>query len=365
MKKMLFLLPVIALAGCDSATSDVELSCEVDKYWSNVNALYLKNAYGDFDTNDTKINVKVTTYEDYAKVTVDNITTVFEKVIEAKDHGEFGYVRLSYKGNFPGSERTALLSIYADIADKQILQYDLNFIGEKTTNAEGREYSIGHFCQPVKEEYIGRNWSAKVPFNHNYKMPNKIERCINDITKKIYCMNTQCNQLALQIGVEHIVLTQKDALLLSQNWDYSNMKLYQNDGVIEDHEKDACEVLYKINQFIYSDSKAVQTVRQAIKDCGDECAAVLAEGKRKDFLIRVPATEDLYKITNKPANAKFLSVNEAQQYVQDGYCLINVVPLASWKLLGKPERTCNYRVYCGSANLMSSDEFYAVELCEE
>ena len=363
MKKILLLLPVLALTACDKPTSNADLTCDLDKNWQRDNVEYTTDADGHFiDAHNTKKDVSVVTYEDYADITVDGITRRFERVVERKDRGEFGYVNITYKGNFPGSERTALLSVYGDITNKQILQYDVIFLGKKAG-----KYTVQHSCIPVKEEYKGEYWQSKVPFHHNYKMPNKTEKCITEIVDKLFCLNEECNKLSLRIGVKSKVLSQEEAFSLSTNWDYSNMKFYQNDGKLEEHEKDACEVIDRINKFIYDndlDSHRFKAIQKAMDDCGDECRPVLATGEMGDFLIQLPETEELRKIANGQKNAKFLSVFNPNQYTKAGYCLVNVVPYNTMKQMGTLDDYCHYRIYCGAPEFMNYDEFYAVEVCD-
>ncbi len=359
MKKFLLLLPVLALTACDKPTSTADLTCNLDKNWQSDNieyTIYKKDPYG------TEIDVRVVTYEDYADVTVDKITTKFEKVREEKHRGdEFGYVTLTYKGNFPGSERTALLNVYGDIANKQILKYYFIFLGKTVGN-----HTVYNSCHPVKEEYCDEFWHCAVPFNHHYKMPNKTEKCITEIVDKVYCLNEECNKLSVHIGVKDKVLSQEEAISLSTNWDYSNMKFYRNDGKLEEHEKDACEVIDRVNKFVYDndlDSHRYKAIQKAIDDCGDECSPVLATGEMGDFLIQLPETEELRKVANGQKNAKFLSVFNPNQYTKAGYCLVNVVPYYTMKKLEMPDNDC-YRIYCGAPEFMNYDEFYAVEVCD-
>lgn len=367
MKKALLLVPVLALAACDKPTSTADLTCTVDKYWQISNALYLNDSYYEYGKdNEAKVDVKVVTYDDYAYVTADGITRKFERVSERKDRGEFGYVGIIYKGNFPGSERTALLDIYANITTKQILQYTLTFIGQKTKNEQGREFSVGHSCYPVKENDKGDSWSSKVAFNHHYKMPNKTERCITGIVEKVFCENEECTKLSVFEEGKTRALSQQEALALSSNWNYKNMKYYRNDGKLEEHEKDACEVLERVNKFIDDNdigARAYHTIQQAMDDCGDDCSAVIAKGEMGDFLIQLPETEELRKIANKKKNAKFLSVFNPNSYTKTGYCLVNVVPYNTMKQMGTPDNNCHYRIYCGAPEYMNYDEFYAVEVC--
>lgn len=373
MKNLTLLLSGLVLAACDQPTSTAELSCDMDKYWQRVNVLYLQGSYTDNEPRDIKVNVKVTTYDNYATVTFDDITTNFEKVAEEKHYGEFGKVYITYKGNFPGSERTALLGVYGDIANKKIIQYNITFVGEKKKHGE-KEFGIQRSCTPIKEEYKGERWSVAVPFNHNYKMPNKTEKCINDIVETVYCISQNEDETCDRLMVysrsgKTLDLTPKDALSISANWDYENMKLYNNDGKLEEHEKDACEVLDRLNKFIHdtgldSDrSEQYITLQREMVAC-DDCGRVIATGDGGDFLIRLPQTNALYNITRAEKNAKFLSIENPKQYAESGYCLVNVVPYNTVEKLGIPSNTCHYRIYCGASENMDYDQYYAVEVCE-
>lgn len=47
------------------------------------------------------------------------------------------------------------------------------------------------------------------------------------------------------------VLTYEQALQISTNWDYNDLKFYTNqDQELQEHEKDACEVLERLTTFI-------------------------------------------------------------------------------------------------------------------
>lgn len=378
MKSIALLLLVLALAACDKPTSTAELSCDMDKHWQRVNALYLAGSYPDNEQRGTEVNVTVTTYDNYATVTYDNITTNFERVAEERYWGEFGNVSITYKGNFPGSERTALLNVDGDIANKKIRQYGITFIGEKEAYKE-HEYGISRSCIPIKEEYKGNGYSAAVPFYHKYKMPNKIERCINEIVQTVFCLNSvgnpdqekeSCDFLMLVThNGKSLDLTQKDALSISSNWDYKNIKLYQNDGKLEEHEKDACEVLDRLNKFIHDtglDSEKSEkyiTIQREMESC-DDCGRVLASGDDGDFIIQLPETNALKNITRADKNAKFLSVFNLNHYAKAGYCLVNVIPYNTMKKLDLPNKTCSYRIYCGAPELMDYNQYYAVEVCQ-
>ena len=145
------------------------------------------------------------------------------------------------------------------------------------------------------------------------------------------------------------------------------MKYYRNDGKLEEHEKDACDVLERVKQFIYDndlDNHKYKALDQAITDaCGFDCRPGVATGEMGDFLVSVPETEELRKIANSQKDAKFLSVFNPNTYAKAGYCLINIIPYSTREKMGDPDNNCNYRIYCGAQEFMNYDEFYAVEVC--
>lgn len=249
MKKLLFLLPIILLAACDKKTSDAELHCLVSSGLEKNSEATLSEQ--DIDkTTDLFLNLK--TFDDYAVVTVNGESINFVKKSEERFSGIFGDVYITYKGILPGTNRNATISIFADISNRVIKQYDLsfddeNFISEKT----GDVMSIGYSCYPVNEEYVDESHSVNVPFDHNYKMPNATEKCINEINEKVLCANDECNELLIHIPSKgSFILTQEEAFSVSPYWDYSDMKFYSNDGIMYDYEKDACDVLKRLNEFI-------------------------------------------------------------------------------------------------------------------
>lgn len=91
---------------------------------------------------------------------------------------------------------------------------------------------------------------------------------------------------------------------------------------------------------------------------------VIATGTMGDFMIKIPETPALKKIASKTKNSKFLSVENPNPMSENGYCLINTIPLNTWEKLGSPNNTCHYRIYCGHLDFVDYDKMYAVEVCE-
>ena len=92
-----------------------------------------------------------------------------------------------------------------------------------------------------------------------------IERCIDQICEKvaydgekIYMLTTlkvhSKDGQSVKMYTNHKVdIPAEDAIKISKNWDYNNIKLYTNtDKKLQQHEKDACETLYNLNMYISS-----------------------------------------------------------------------------------------------------------------
>lgn len=359
MKKVLCILPVLALTACDKPTTSIELECRMNKDWQKpVSMLHTDEDY----MNQVPVLVDVKAYNDHAVLVVNGKESTFYKSREEKSMGEFGRVSVGYEGVFPDTDRLATFSFYGDIASKTILQFDLHFDGEYMLH-DGKRFNMGLSCTPTKKEYIGDNWSANAPWNHDYKMPNKIEKCITTIVDKVYCDNEECDRLYIFHSGRHY-LTAEEAMKISSNWDYSNMRLYSNDGRLEEYEKDACEVVDRL--FKYIDEAGLndsQTIQDAMLECGEECDPVLTTGDQGDFLIRLPESEALLKIANKTKNVKFLSTFNPNSYAKAGYCLLNIIPYSTMEMLGWENKDCHYRLYCGAPEFMDYDQYYAVEVC--
>lgn len=94
-------------------------------------------------------------------------------------------------------------------------------------------------------------------------------------------------------------------------------------------------------------------------------ATIVAIGTSGDYAIAIPATDVVKEIAAKKKTAKFLSVENVDQYVLADKCLLNIIPQNVMEQLGTPENKCNFRLFCGTADDVANNEFYAVELCSE
>lgn len=250
MKKILICLSLVCLAACDKPNSTAEIKCSFLDGWDSAESRVL-DYKTHMDTRDVFMTVK--TYDTYATVTMNGKTERFDKKMELFDADPYNGVFLEYRGVFHGDKaRQGALSVYVNVADETALSYNVVLANEKIAmgkNSKQYDWSAG--CVPVNEKDRGVEWAAKIPFKHKYAKPNKTERCILEIGNKVFCMNDDCSKLIVKYGTEDVILSQEDALKISSNWDYSNMRLYSNaDNEIKDYEKDACDVLDRLNNFI-------------------------------------------------------------------------------------------------------------------
>ena len=110
-----------------------------------------------------------------------------------------------------------------------------------------------------------------------------------------------------------------------------------------------------------------QTINTEIQNATapDQAISIVALGSNGDYVIALPANETITNIAAKKKTAKFLSIDNPAQYVAEGQCLLNIIPVNTMQMLGTPENTCNFRLFCGTADDINNSEFYAVELCSE
>ena len=94
-------------------------------------------------------------------------------------------------------------------------------------------------------------------------------------------------------------------------------------------------------------------------------ATIVAIGTSGDYAIAISATDVVKEIAAKKKTVNFLSVENVDQYVLTDKCLLNIIPQNVMEQLGTPENKCNFRLFCGTADDVANNEFYAVELCSE
>ena len=91
--------------------------------------------------------------------------------------------------------------------------------------------------------------------------------------------------------------------------------------------------------------------------------SILALGVGGDYIVALPESDALTEIASKAKTVKFLSVADPQNYLTEGNCLLNIIPANTMAAMNTPENTCNFRLFCGTADDITNNEFYAVELC--
>lgn len=93
--------------------------------------------------------------------------------------------------------------------------------------------------------------------------------------------------------------------------------------------------------------------------------SIVALGAAGDYIISLPANEAVLAVAAKEKSATFLSVETPEQYITEGTCLLNIIPDNTMAAMNTPENKCNFRLFCGTAEDITNNEFYAVELCSE
>lgn len=147
MKKLLILLPIIALTACDRPKHTLDLTCELDLEWQNNFPIHLNTKpSGEYDITFTNVKINLQLFDNYAKLTLDDITTTLEKVKE-KTYGNIKDT--SYKGNFPGSQRTAFFTISQNISSNKMFDYNIEFVGTQIIEEHGDNVALSFFCEPV------------------------------------------------------------------------------------------------------------------------------------------------------------------------------------------------------------------------
>ena len=97
----------------------------------------------------------------------------------------------------------------------------------------------------------------------------------------------------------------------------------------------------------------------------DQPIAIVALGAAGDYVISLPANEAVLAVAAKEKSATFLSIENPAQYIAEGTCLLNIIPDNTMAAMNTPENKCNFRLFCGTAEDITNNEFYAVELCSE
>ena len=92
---------------------------------------------------------------------------------------------------------------------------------------------------------------------------------------------------------------------------------------------------------------------------------IVALGTSGDYVIALPETDVLREIANKKQTVAFMSIDNPAQYVTEGKCLLNIIPDNTMQMMGTPENKCGFRLFCGTADDMNNNQFYAVEVCSE
>ena len=77
-----------------------------------------------------------------------------------------------------------------------------------------------------------------------------ITECIDGIISLTYYDSSKITISCDEHKTGDYTLNAEEALSISTNWNYNNIKTYNSDDQIEEHEKDACEALKKLTEFM-------------------------------------------------------------------------------------------------------------------
>lgn len=117
-------------------------------------------------------------------------------------------------------------------------------------------FAVTHFSDT--DEYVVRlNGTEKVVPLEKLNGFQKHNYCAH----QIYMKSRIAADGAVEVkdGKEYVTLTQQQALDISKNWDYNNMRLYHTGD--QQHEKDACDVLERLDYFVRNLSKESQKAK--------------------------------------------------------------------------------------------------------
>ncbi|MCQ2574764.1 MAG: hypothetical protein MJ156_01505 [Alphaproteobacteria bacterium] len=224
---------LLGLVGCDKIET-IDFKCPLPtNYKENDNPL----TYTD-TTQD--VLVKIKTYLDTAIITVDKHSSKF--LLSSAEEYEVGFYAIGYTGVFPNSNKEAVLMVTLDTENDKIVQYDINF-----KSILGKNFS----CEPIQKKYKGELWTTNVSFRNFYPNPTKQRKCLEELTYKVSCNGFCVNGNPISGFVyKDILIPKEHALYISSNWDYDHPKIYNiNDGINQDYEQDACDVLNRLKEY--------------------------------------------------------------------------------------------------------------------
>ncbi len=238
MKKLgLMILPALLLTACDN-----------------------KPIIQDFDvvatSSEDRIDMNLTIHKDkaFALITKEGNTEEVEFVKNKtmqKDTSTAVTERLIFKGK---NNQDIELFVYIDKINNKIEHVHL---AEKTDE----DSWVMPYFYPKSEEHGHGDpelWPDVKPF---YEKPSETDICIKEISDLVdfqrsvsgenYGKYTHIEFYSKAVK-DYVTIPAEDAIKLSANWDYDNeIKPYYNlSEPLKDYEKDACETLERLNQYI-------------------------------------------------------------------------------------------------------------------
>lgn len=108
------------------------------------------------------------------------------------------------------------------------------------------------------------------------------------------------------------------------------------------------------------DFSAIEQEIQANPDV----VSIVTLGPAGDYVVTVNASETILKIADMKKTVTFLSAENPSAFIEEGKCLLNIIPAKTMEDMNMPENKCNFRLFCGTVEDAAA-EVYAVEVCSE
>lgn len=133
--------------------------------------------------------------------------------------------------------------------DVTLLNYKCFFEVDDGDVLKEKEYSLQSKTKKIDKKIIEKLFTLSDI--------EKINRCINAIAELTHLQEVNDENIKYAVVVnDYGILTQEQALRITKNWDYNDIKLYNHeDQKLQEHEKDACVVLERLNKFIEENKK--------------------------------------------------------------------------------------------------------------
>ena len=234
MKKALIILPVLALAACDKPTSTVELSCG--------------QAYHNLDTM-----VSAKTYDDKAVIKINGGEEITLARVKSDSASSVFWEKYRYDGVIPGTDEPVIFKFVLDKTNGTAIAYSMAIGKNPGWSCDVRSVFHGKYEKPSKEKICSRSIYSMIWVESD-------KDAKPDSPKKLVIKGTYIGDI-VSGNVDDFIIPQEDVSAIFKNWDYDHMynnakACYKPDEIKE--EKDACEVLDRLNAYIAEKRNALK-----------------------------------------------------------------------------------------------------------